>query len=289
MATTDRALVADRPVERRADQLFFFDSDHLAELARTHAGTYQRATPYPHIVIDDFLPADVLADVIAEFPRPQTLEWQRFDEETEVKLASDDTEAMPPLTRHLLSELNSGPVIEFLEQLTGIEGLIPDPFFWGGGMHQIERGGRLKIHSDFNWHERLRLDRRLNLLIYLNEDWDDSWGGHFELWNRDMSACEKKVAPIANRCVVFSTTDFSYHGHPDPLACPPDVTRKSLALYYYSNGRPAAEVSSARTTDFKPRPGEQWRRGNSTRAFAERWLPPAVVDGARNVRHRRSP
>jgi Rps23 Pro-64 3,4-dihydroxylase Tpa1-like proline 4-hydroxylase len=93
------------------------------------------------------------------------------------------------------------------------------------------------VHADFNRHEKLNLDRRLNLLLYLNRDWKEEYGGHLQLWTRDMGRCVVKVLPVFNRCVVFSTTDFSYHGHPDPLTCPPGRTRKSIAMYYYTNGR----------------------------------------------------
>ena len=161
-------------------------------------------------------------------------------------------------TRALLYQLNSSVFIDFLETLTGIRGLIPDPHFWGGGVHQIVRGGFLKVHTDFNRHPRLKLDRRLNLLLYLNPEWQEEWGGHLELWDRGMAKCGKRILPIFGRCVVFSTTDFSNHGHPDPLNCPEGMTRKSLALYYYSNGRPSSETAGKHySTSFRRRPGEK--------------------------------
>jgi Rps23 Pro-64 3,4-dihydroxylase Tpa1-like proline 4-hydroxylase len=146
--------------------------------------------------------------------------------------------------------------IDFLETLTGITGLLPDPHLWGGGLHQIQRGGFLKVHADFNRHERLDLDRRLNLLVYLNKDWKEEYGGQLELWSRDMKRCEERVLPVFNRCVVFSTTDTSYHGHPDELTCPEGWTRKSMALYYYTTGRSAEETSQSHSTLYQERPGE---------------------------------
>ena len=163
-----------------------------------------------------------------------------------------------PTTRHLLSEFNSAPFVNFLEEVTQIKGLVPDPHYFGGGIHQIEAGGYLKIHADFNVHQRLRLDRRLNALLYLNRDWRDEWGGQLELWNKDMTLAVRKISPQFNRLVVFATTDSSFHGHPDPLLCPPGVTRRSLALYYYTNGRPAEERSSAHSTLHQVRPGENF-------------------------------
>src|SRR3712207_1690584 len=194
---------------------------------------------------------------------------------------------MGPATRHLLAELNSATFIDFLERLTGIDGLIPDPHFEGGGLHQIEPGGHLKVHADFNRHPRMDLERRLNVLIYLNRDWKDEYGGAFELWNEDMTECAERVMPYFNRCVVFSTTSTSYHGHPEPLACPEGMTRKSVALYYYSKDRPASERSEGHNTLFKARPGEALPEPGaaSARPRAERvknavrlLTPPIVIE-----------
>ena len=154
--------------------------------------------------------------------------------------------------------MSAPPVLQFLEALTGIEGLIPDPYFGGAGPHQIEPGGFLKIHADFNWHPLLKLDRRLNLIVYLNREWREEYGGHIELWDREMTRCERKVLPVWNRTVVFNTTDFSYHGHPEPLASPPGTTRKSVSFYYYSNGRPAEERSAPHDTLFRKTHERDW-------------------------------
>jgi hypothetical protein len=226
---------------------------HLGESLRS---TYTAAAPFPHVVIDDFLPPEILEAVLAEFPGPDAIDWKRFKDGTGRKLASRDESQLGDTTLALMHHLNSSRFLTFLEKLTGIEGLIPDPYLEGGGLHQIERGGFLKIHADFNKHEKLKLDRRLNLLLYLNKDWPESYGGNLELWTPEMDSCQKKVLPIFNRCVVFSTTDFSFHGHPEPLTCPEDRARRSIALYYYSNGRPAEELSAPHSTLYKRRPGE---------------------------------
>ena len=119
--------------------------------------------------------------------------------------------------------------------------------------------GFLKIHADFNRHKHLQLDRRLNAILYLNQDWDEAWGGHLELWDRTV-ASRVSLAPLAGRLVCFATDDYSYHGHPDPIRCPDDRFRRSLALYYYTNGRPAEEVSSGHTTLFGLDPVSGYRR-----------------------------
>ncbi|HWW61291.1 MAG TPA: 2OG-Fe(II) oxygenase, partial [Thermoanaerobaculia bacterium] len=160
-----------------------------------------------------------------------------------------ETSTVAPSIRAFLDAMNGFEMLLWLEALTGIDGLIPDPYFGGGGLHQIEPGGFLKVHADFNVHPKLKLDRRLNMLIYLNHDWREEWGGHLELW--DAEACRKKILPAFNRTVIFSTTDSSFHGHPHPLTAPPNRTRKSVSLYYYTAGRPESERSAPHDTIFR--------------------------------------
>lgn len=233
-----------------------FADARYAQLAASSREAYGRANPFPHAVFDDFLPAETARRVLGEFPDVAANWPNRYDNARERKLTTREDSQFGPATRALLHELNALDFLKFLETLTAIPGLISDPHYEGGGLHQVERGGRLNIHADFNYHPLYRLDRRLNVLIYLNEGWRDEWRGHLELWDRSMSHCAEKVAPLYNRCVVFNTTCDAFHGHPEPLACPDDVTRKSLALYYYSNGRPAREAIGPHSTLFRSRPHE---------------------------------
>jgi hypothetical protein len=219
--------------------------------ASTLRERYAAAQPFPHIALDGLFADDVLDDVLAGFPPPSDPAWARFENSLEKKLGNyGHLEELSPAIRGFLTGLNSPRMLEFLETLTGIDGLIPDPYFGGGALHQIVPGGFLKVHADFNWHPKLRLDRRLNMLVYLNRGWRSDWGGALELWDREMSGAAASIEPLFNRTVVFTTTDSSFHGHPRPLACPPDVTRKSVSLYYYSNGRPEAERSAPHDTIF---------------------------------------
>lgn len=239
-------------------EIFYFEPSSLETFARERGAAYAAAEPFPHIVMDDFLPQWVTRGILEEFPAPgQDAAWRHYEDDNQKKLSNETEATLGPFTRHVIAQLNSSSFLGFLESLTGIEGLIPDPHLRGGGLHQIERGGLLKVHADFNWYPRLKLDRRLNLLLYLNEDWSEEYGGHLELWDTKMTRCERRVLPVFNRCVVFSTTDVAFHGHPEPLACPEGRTRKSLALYYYSNGRPEAEQAKPHSTQFKKRPSEQ--------------------------------
>ena len=138
---------------------FHFDREQLAALAQSRREAYAAAKPFPHGVIDDLLPEVVLDSVLAEFPKPQQAEWFAFDSPLERKLASKDDSIMGEATRHLLYEFNSAPFIDFLERLTGIDALVPDPHLEGGGLHQIEPGGHLKVHADFNRHPRTGLEQ----------------------------------------------------------------------------------------------------------------------------------
>ena len=220
---------------------------------------YASAEPFPHIVIDGLFDDADLDAVLADFPAPDAMRWVRFDNPLERKLGfSHETSVVSDRVRQFLDALNGFETLLFLEKLTGIEGLSPDPYFGGGGLHQIEPGGFLKIHADFNVHPKLHLDRRLNMLTYLNKGWREEWGGHLELWDADMRKCRAKIAPLFNRTVVFSTTDTSFHGHPHPLTSPAGTTRKSVSLYYYTAGRPESERSEPHNTIFR-KPAKWWR------------------------------
>ena len=163
-----------------------------------------------------FLTKRLFGDVLEEFPAPRSLDWIQYNGPAERKLASREEAQLGPATRHMLQQFNSSTFCRFLEGLTGIEGIVPDPHLWGGGLHQIERGGYLKIHTDFNWYEKLRLDRRLNVLLFLNENWEESYGGHLEFWSRDMQRCEKKILPVVNRCVCSRPRTLRTTGIPKP-------------------------------------------------------------------------
>jgi hypothetical protein len=254
MLTHERRETTPNGESGRVRPLRFFRDERFTRLAAELRDSYKAATPFPHIIIDGFLPVNVCEKLLAEFPAPWQIEWKRFDSAKNKKLGSIEVDDLGDYIRDILYEFNSPAALNFLEVLTGIGGLVPDPHFEGGGLHQIERGGFLHVHADFNLHPKLRLDRRINLLLYLNKDWREEYGGELELWDRDMSRCVKKIPPIFNRCVIFNTTDWSYHGHPEMLKCPSHITRKSLAIYYYSHGRPVEELGHSHGTLFQVRP-----------------------------------
>jgi Rps23 Pro-64 3,4-dihydroxylase Tpa1-like proline 4-hydroxylase len=205
----------------------------LSSIAKEKKEEYASGKPFPHIVIDNLFDEELLDKVIEEF-RESESEWKSYETKYEKKLQMNKDENLKPVTRQLFHNLNSEPFLNFLSELTGIEALIPDPYLVGGGLHKIERGGKLGVHIDFNKHKLMKVYRRLNVIIYLNKHWKEEYGGHFELWKGQKNGCEKRVLPVFNRFVVFSTTNSSYHGHPEPLTCPEDRSRISLALYYYT-------------------------------------------------------
>ena len=220
--------------------------ERLNGLAAQFADAYQSNVPFPNMVVDDFFDPEFLRLVAAEFPDLASKEAQEFNNPKEIKWASKGEKTFGPQTRKLMHFLNSEPFLEFIQVVSGIqEKLIGDPYFLGGGQHEIRPGGVLKVHADFNGYPAFNLSRRLNVLVYLNEDWEDSYGGHLEFWDENMKEQKAAILPIFNRLAMFSTTDFSYHGHPNPLTCPPDRRRRSLALYYYSYGRPKSELNPA--------------------------------------------
>jgi len=269
----------------------YSDLSHLAQRLRKE---YANNQPFPHVVINNFFLDDILGAALESFPDlSKDYTSTKFNNKAEIKLASTrgDRQQSEPI-KHLLRYLNSTEFIDFLQQLTSIdEPLVSDPHFCGGGLHEIKSGGLLKLHADFCRHDETGLDRRINLLIYLNKNWDEEFGGHLQLWDKEMRVCVKKILPVFNTVVIFNTTDFSFHGHPDPVTCPPERSRKSLALYYYSNGRPKHELRPShwnQSTLFKERPGEnflrqmarqRWRQAPlmTAKSILHRFLPPAAL------------
>jgi len=233
---------------------------NLSNFADKEKNNYTNAVPFPNIVIENFFDEDYLSEVLNEFPDLSAKNnSQVYNNKNEVKFANNNYNDFPKNIKILFNFLNSDFFLEFLNKITAIEEkLIPDPELNGAGLHEIRRGGLLKVHTDFNRHPNLDMDRRLNVLIYLNKKWEDDFGGHLQLWDKDMKSCKKKILPTFNTMVIFSTTDFSNHGHPDPLNCPNDLSRKSLATYYFSKGRPKNEIinrNQKNTTNFKNRFG----------------------------------
>jgi len=217
--------------------------------------TFSSAAPFNHVVIDDFLDLDFARSLSRKFPSKSEVPWWVYDNPLEMKLAFDRLEELDPVYREFFEFANSEEFLKQLREMSGIQNLIADPQLRGGGLHMILPGGKLDIHEDFNVHKSINAFRRVNLIFYLNEEWKPEWGGNLELWNNDMTSCEKSVEPVHNRAVIFRTDQSSNHGHPRPLQCPDGRSRISLAVYYYEP-IPAGQEVEYRSTVYKRLPGE---------------------------------
>jgi Rps23 Pro-64 3,4-dihydroxylase Tpa1-like proline 4-hydroxylase len=271
---------------RRA--LWSLDGKALGALATRRADEYRRAAPFPNIVLDDMFPEPMLDDVVQQFPGSADVGWRRHHDHRQRKLQWADITTMPPSPAAFVAMLQSAPFLRFLEDLTGIPGLIGDPYCFHGGLHAIEPGGYLKIHCDQTVQEQLWLSRRVNVIVYLDRQWDLSWGGNLELWNSGVTTCEVSIVPRFNRMVVFNTDRDSFHGHPDPTVSPAGVSRRSIALYYYTSGEnPTTRSDGFRGPRLRPRPGEAIEAPPSNwRARLIDVSPPALTRMARRVMRR---
>jgi Rps23 Pro-64 3,4-dihydroxylase Tpa1-like proline 4-hydroxylase len=281
---------ATLPIEDR--ESLWLESAKAREFGAGLAAQYCAATPYPHIVIDDFLPHDIAEAILSNFPtlpkRSDVMYQDKLLEYNKRQIQPDDCSTF---ARRVFSLFNSAAVLDFLGALTGIEGLLPDPYFDGGGFHEISNGGRLGVHADFRIHGKLQLRRRLNLLIYLNKNWQESYGGHFEMWDKAIKQRAHRVSPLFNRCVIFNTEKDSWHGHPEPLNTPTNVTRKSMALYYYTASQRIQEEIPRHSTVFVKRPGDAFSlrivlNHLRTHLAASELLPPIIYRNLRSLRER---
>lgn len=215
-----------------------FDRDALVARGRAERAAYAGAAPYPHVVIDGLLGADLAAALAAAFPRPDHPHWKRRDYAEQAgrlsQLARSAFDDVAPAIRGLLAELCGLAFLDFLGALTDRRDLIADPHFIGAGPLATLPGGHLALHADFNRDSARHLDRVLTALYYLPRAWDASWGGELELWDRARTRCEHAIAPVPDRLVVMAHGDDHWHGHPAPLRCPPGHFRAVVAAYYYA-------------------------------------------------------
>lgn len=218
-----------------------------ARIAGAATGNEYFDIPYKHIIIDNFLDADLAEQCLKSFPEPSDSCWEHAnDADIEVKLRTTwkSEFEIPEFLVDAVRILNSAPVLNTMGARLGIHKLIPDPYFTGGGLNVTMPGGLLDVHVDGNYHDATGLNRRVNAIIYLNPEWQLEWGGEFGMYDCSGEVCVKKVAPVFNRLVIFDSHDFSFHGLPEPLAFPPGTARKSIILYYYTlASRPDQQVA----------------------------------------------
>ncbi|MDP3609390.1 MAG: 2OG-Fe(II) oxygenase [Methylophilus sp.] len=239
----------------RLEEGFILNEEEAYRLGHERMEGYAFADPYPHAVLDNFLPLEMADTLLAHFPAEQKANDKVYEKgyggTHKRQISPYDCDAY---MRAAFAFFNSAQFVRFIEGITNIEGLIPDPYFAGGGLHETSSGGLLGIHADFQVNEGLQLFRRVNVLIYLNKDWQEAYGGKLELWDKAMTQKVVEVAPVFNRCVIFNTDADSFHGHPDPLTTPAHITRKSIALYYYKAQPIQNQTGESRHTLYVARP-----------------------------------
>jgi Rps23 Pro-64 3,4-dihydroxylase Tpa1-like proline 4-hydroxylase len=227
-------------------------NDGVIDALSVDMRNYATGAPFPHIVIDDFLQARDAESALSDFPSVTDGGWIHYVHVNERKHGLNKMALLPESVQHIVRSLNTPAFLEYLSLLTGIPKLLPDDSLEGGGLHQTRRKGFLNVHADFTVHpHRANWQRRVNLIIYLNKDWKPEYRGELELWNREMTQAVRKIGPLFNRCVIFNTDEHSFHGVPEPVMCPEEQTRKSIALYYFTESATALPV---RATNYRARP-----------------------------------
>jgi len=262
----------------------FIDANTSSQKGVELAADYNAANPFPHVVIDDFLPTAVIDMCIDEFyahPIAADAVYNRDQERLKREIKPD---FMSDSARRLFYSFNSRPFISIIENITGIKGLIPDPYYFGAGFHEIFQTGHLSIHADFNYHKPMNLERRINVLIYLNRDWKDEYGGQLELWDKNMSKCAVSITPKINRCVIFNTTSESNHGNPNPINHPEEISRKSIALYYYTSTW--KDENRIHNTQFRTRPKTEDKFDWQVRLpeIINDFAPPVALRAAKRIK-----
>ena len=237
-------------------------ADHLnpVDVPALSAG-FRNARPFPYFCLTDFLRPEFAREICDSYPsyeeaRELGREFGALNERLKVQIT--DPQRMPAPAARLAEGLSCQPFLDLLTEITGIPRLLSDPQLRGGGMHLVGSGGRLDVHVDFNVQRDSQWHRRLNILVFMNKRWEEDWGGRLELWNPEVTRCEHAQQPLLNTCLVFETSESSFHGV-QPVTCPDGVTRQSFAAYYYTEEAPAEWSGAYHTTVFKPRPGE-WLR-----------------------------
>src|SRR4051812_40064158 len=227
------------------------DRDELRDRVR-------QAEPFPHFCIDNFLDEAFAEQVLQAFPSFEEAAqighmFSAVNEKKKIQV-TDSSKFAEPITE-LNRALAAPEFLDLLSDVFEIHALLPDEELVGGGIHQTGPRGHLDVHIDFNYIEDRQLHRRLNILVYFNKGWKPEWGGNIELWDKDVKVCHHSFSPIFNRCVVFQTSEISYHGV-TAVQCPGDQTRKSFAAYYYTKEAPPHWDGEVHSTNFKARPDE---------------------------------
>ena len=243
---------------------------------------FQSADPFPHVVIDNLFAPELLDRVAMDYDRMQDEDWIKYNNANEVKYGTRPNVQLGTGSQVYFDTIHRAKFSQFLTAVSGINALITDPMLRGGGLHEIPVGGKFKVHIDFTRHADTKLDNRLVLITYLNRAWQDQWGGALELWSS--SECVQKVVPVFGRSILFAHTASSFHGHPDPVNTPDGRTRRSVAAYFYTNGRPDPTPAERITTRFLNAAEDPVSARMAVKRGLKPFLPPILVSGARKAR-----
>jgi Rps23 Pro-64 3,4-dihydroxylase Tpa1-like proline 4-hydroxylase len=249
--------------------------DKIKELRET----FKHNTPYPHLVFEGLFSPVLLELIYSEFDSLKWKDWRRYDTINERKYGTQPNTCFGRAAELYFSTIHSSTFVNFLQQVTGIEGLIPDVTLRNGGLHEIPTGGKFAVHTDFNQHMVTGLSNRLVFITYLNKDWLPSYGGALELWSAEEGKCKVKVEPTFGRSILFAQTGKTLHGHPDPVNAPDGCPRRSAAVYFYSNGRPDAEESTDYHNTVFALPVTLTQR-----EAVKYVIPPFIVDAVRKLK-----
>tara|TARA_B110000967_G_scaffold205092_1_gene248872 strand:- start:413 stop:1174 length:762 start_codon:yes stop_codon:yes gene_type:complete len=232
--------------------LNIFDNKKFKLLGLKHNKGYIKNKPFPHVYIDNFLPKKLAIKLSKEFPKLNRANknWKVHKNKNVIRYFLEDSSLYKNNLNIFSMLLNSRKFLLFLETLTGLESIIPDPFFVGGGAMSAGKGGFLNVHADFNYHHKLQSWRRINVLFYLTPNWKKSWGGNLEFWSKDKKKKIREIEPIFNRVIIFNTTSKSFHGQPIPMSCPKNISRNVFSAFYYSNIKDKDSMSEPHFTRY---------------------------------------
>jgi Rps23 Pro-64 3,4-dihydroxylase Tpa1-like proline 4-hydroxylase len=243
-------------------------SPDVLESSPQHRHSFTHATPFKHTVIENFFEPAFAERLLAEFPvfNPELAKNEIYGG-VWGKAVNTKIRQISPTYEQLYELIASAEFLDFMSQISGIPGLLPDPAHYGGGTHENRHGQDLDPHVDFNYDEPQKLHRRLNLIVYLNKDWEPDWGGSLEIHSNPRRPSENQIrsyAPTFNRAVLFETNEYSWHGFPkiDLPKAERHRSRKSISIYLYTRDRPAEEIAPVHGTFYVHRPlDKRYRAG----------------------------
>jgi hypothetical protein len=258
------------------------DFDAVAENdSHALAAAFRRASPFPHLVMDDLFPTPMLQAMAKEFDAAVPSDWREYHGGLQRKRGTPPGGHLPPTIQDYFNAVYSGPFIRLLSRITGIDDLIPDPALYGGGMHEVDAGGSFEIHVDFATHPRTLLINRLALITYFNETWTSEDGGALELWELEPPRCAATVLPHFGRTVIMEQSARAAHGHPKPIR--EGRQRRATVAYFYTNGLGTRSTNDVLATTYVPHAGHSRRQ--KAELYLRRLTPPLVIKGLKAINH----